>query len=92
MTIPVGTRKALPTDKISNGDRFRESLTIRGILPIILPRSNHKVPELPDCLRYKVRNSIDRMFGKLDQRRRFVTRYEETVPSLESFLNLAAPV
>lgn len=47
MEIPVTTPKALLADKGYDGDRFRESLLIRGILPIIPPRSNRKVPEPP---------------------------------------------
>ena len=48
MAIPVATPKALLADKGYDGDRFRESLLVRGILPIIPPRSNRKVPEHPD--------------------------------------------
>ena len=40
---------------------------MRGILPIIPPRSNRKVPVHPDYRRYKDRNRIERMFGKLKQ-------------------------
>ena len=47
MAIPVASPKALLADKGYDGDRFRESLLIRGILPIIPPRSNRKVPEHP---------------------------------------------
>src|SRR5690606_6483961 len=90
MTIPVATPKALLADKGYDGDRFRESLLIRGILPIIPPRSNRKVPEHPDYRRYKDRNRIERMFGKLKQQRRIATRYDKTILSFESFLNLAA--
>nr|WP_244884873.1 IS5 family transposase [Croceicoccus mobilis] len=90
MTIPVTTPKALLADKGYDGDRFRESLLIRGVLPIIPPRSNRKVPEHPDYRRYRDRNRIERMFGKLKQQRRIATRYDKTVLSFESFLNLAA--
>jgi len=45
---PVATPKALLADKGYESDRFRESLLVRGILPIIPPRSNRKVPEHPD--------------------------------------------
>lgn len=38
---------------------------MRGILPIIPPRSNRKVPEHPDYRRCKGRNRIERIFGKL---------------------------
>jgi IS5 family transposase len=47
MEIPIATPKALLADKGYDGDRFRESLLIRGILPIIPPRANRKVPEHP---------------------------------------------
>ena len=90
MAIPVATPKALLADKGYDGDRFRESLLIRGILPIIPPRSNRKVPEHPDYRRYRDRNRVERMFGKLKQQRRIATRYDKTVLSFESFLNLAA--
>lgn len=82
--------KALLADKGYDGDRFRESLLIQGILPIIPPRSNRKAPEHPGYWRYKDRNRIERMFGKLKQHRRIATRYDKSVLSFESFLNLAA--
>src|SRR3546814_9651165 len=47
-------------------------------------------PAHPDYRRYKGRNRIERMFGKLKQQRRIATRYDKTVLSFESFLNLAA--
>ncbi|WP_297775856.1 IS5 family transposase [uncultured Roseovarius sp.] len=90
MAIPVATPKALLADKGYYGDRFRESLLIRGILPIIPPRSNRKVPEHPDYRRYRDRNRVERMFGKLKQQRRIATRNDKTALSFESFLNLAA--
>ena len=90
MAIPVATPKALLADKGYDGDRFRESLLVRGILPIIPPRSNRKVPEHPDYRRYKDRNRVERMFSKLKQQRRIATRYDKTLLSFESFLNLAA--
>nr|WP_073977010.1 transposase [Erythrobacter donghaensis] len=77
-------------DKSYDGDRLRESLLIRGILPIIPPRSNRKAPEHPDYLRYRDRIRVERMFGKLKQQRRIATRYDKTVLPFDSFLNLAA--
>jgi len=63
---------------------------LRGILPVIPPRSNRKVPEHPNYRRYKDRNRIERMFGILKQQRRIATRYDKTALSFASFLNLAA--
>ena len=90
MENPIAAPKALLADKGYDGDRFRESLLIRGILPIIPPRSNRKLPEHPDYRRYRDRNRVERMFGKLKQQRRIATRYDKTILSFESFLNLAA--
>jgi transposase len=77
MTLPLPKPKALLPDKGYDGDRFRESLLLRGILPVIPPRSNRKVPEHPDYRRYKDRNRVERMFGKLKQQRRIATRYDK---------------
>ena len=90
MALPLHKSKALLTDKSYNGDRFCENLLMRGILPIIPPRSNRKAPVHPDYRRYKDRNRVERMFGKLKQQRRIATRYDKTILSFESFLNLAA--
>ncbi len=90
MALPLPKPKALLADTGYDGDRFRENLLMRGILPIIPPRSNRKVPVHPDYRRYKDHNRIERMFGKLKQQRRIATRYDKTVLSFESFLNLAA--
>lgn len=90
MDIPVATPKALLADTGYDGDDFRESLLLRGILPIIPPRSNRKAPEHPDYRRYRDRNRIERMFNRLKQARRIATRYDKTALSFASFLHLAA--
>lgn len=90
MALPLPKPKALLANKGYDGDRFRGSLLIRGILPIIPARSDRKVPEHPDYRRYRNRNRVERMFGKVKQQRRIATRYDKTVLSFESFLNLAA--
>ena len=90
MALPLPKPTALLADKGYDGDRFRENLLMRSILPIIPPRSNRKAPVHPDYRRYKDRNRVERMFGKLKQQRRIATRYDKTVLSFESFLNLAA--
>ena len=89
MTIPVATPKALLADKGYDGDAFRKSLLMHGILPIIPPRSNREAPEHPDYRRYKDCNRIERMFGILKQQRRIATRYDKTKLSFAIFLNLA---
>jgi hypothetical protein len=48
------------------------------------------VPEHPNYRHYRDRTRVERMFGNVNQRRRIATRYDKTVLSLETFLNLAA--
>lgn len=47
-------------DKGFDGDRFQESLLMRGILPIIPPCTNRTVPQHPDDRRMKNRMPRDR--------------------------------
>ncbi len=65
--LPVAAPKALLADKGYDGDRFRESLLVRGILPIIPLRSKRRVPHYPDYRRYQDRNRVERTFSKLKQ-------------------------
>ena len=90
MELPLPKPNALLADKGYDSDRFRESLLLHGILPIIPPKANRKVPEHPDYRRYRDRNRVERMFNKLKQSRRIATRYDKTALSFESFLNLAS--
>lgn len=90
MELPLPKPNALLADKGYDSDRFRESLLMHGILPIIPPKANRKVPEHPDYRRYRDRNRVERMFNKLKQSRRIATRYDKTALSFESFLNLAS--
>lgn len=83
MALPLPKPKALLADKRYDGDRFRENLLMRGILPTIPPRSNRKVPIHPDYRRYKDRKRVERTFGKLKQQRRIATRYDKTVLARE---------
>lgn len=90
MALPLPKPKALLADKGYDGDRLCENLLLRGILPIIPPRSNRKAPIHPDYRRYRDRNRIQRMFGKRKRQRGIATRYNKSVLSFEDFLNLAA--
>ena len=90
MDLPVAKPKALLADKGYDGDTVRSSLLIRGILPIIPPKSNRREPVTCDFRRYRDRNHIERMFGHLKHQRRIATRYDKSALSFASFLNLAA--
>ena len=71
-------------------DSATQALLLRGILPVIPPRSNRIEPVPCDYRRYKDRNRIERMFNRLKQFRRIATRYDKTAISFLGFLHLAA--
>lgn len=61
-----------------DSDDVRSSLLLKGIGPVIPPKTNRKDPPVCDFKTYKDRNRIERIFGKLKQFRRIATRYDKT--------------
>ncbi len=88
--MPVSRPRLLLADKGYDGDTIREALLLQGILPVIPPKSNRKLPAKCDYRAYKDRNRIERMFNRLKQFRRIATRYDKTAKSYLGFLCLAA--
>ncbi|GAP24054.1 transposase [Gluconobacter frateurii NBRC 101659] len=74
MALPVPNPKAMLADRGYDSDGFRQNLLIHGILPVIPSRKGCSVPQKTDCRRYRDRNRIERMFNRLMQMRRIVTR------------------
>lgn len=77
-------------DKGYDADHVRESLLLKGILPVIPPRSNRKYPQTYDRKAYKDRNRIERMFNQIKQSRWIASRYDKTKTVFMAFLNIAA--
>ena len=90
LDIPVTALKAMLADKGYDGDSVRETLLLRGILPIIPPKANRRDPAPCDFSRYRDRNHVERLFNRLKQSRRIATRYDKTAASFLGFLCLAA--
>ena len=88
--MPVGQPRLFLADKGYDGDDVRSSLLMRGIQPVIPPKSNRRNPPACDYKAYKDRNRIERMFNKLKQFRRIATRFDKTAKSYLGFLCLAA--
>ncbi|EIE48625.1 transposase, IS4 family protein [Citreicella sp. 357] len=61
-------------DRGYDADRFRETLKDKGIRPCIPGRKQRKTPVKYDKRRYKRRNRIEIMFGRLKDWRRGATR------------------
>ena len=63
-------------DRGYDADWFREALKDKGIRPCIPGRKQRKTPVRYDKRRYKRRNRIEIMFGRLKDWRRVATRYD----------------
>ncbi len=90
LKLPVNKPKIMLADKGFDSDDVRSALLMKGIGPVIPPKTNRKDPPACDFKAYKDRNRIERMFGKLKQFRRIATRYDKTKLSYAGFLALAA--
>ena len=70
--------KWLLGDRGYDADWFREALKDKGIRACIPSRKQRKKLVKYDKLRYKRRNQIEIMFGRLKDWRRVATRYDTT--------------
>ena len=90
--------KGLPQVECLLGDRgydadwFREGLKDKGIRACTPGRKQRKVSVKYDKRRYKSRNRIEIMFGRLKDWRRVATRYDRCPKAVLSAIALAAIV
>jgi transposase len=75
-----------------DADWFRDALKDKGIKPCIPGRKQRKTPVKYDKRRYKRRNRIEIMFGRLKDCRRVATRYDRCPKVFLSAIALAAIV
>lgn len=80
----------LIADKGYDADHWRAWLKRCRIQPVIPNRSNRKSPHAFDTTRYRNRNVIERMFGRLKDFRRVATRYDKNANNFLAALCLAA--
>ena len=82
----------LLADRGYDADWFRETLVDKGTTPCIPGRKSRKKTVKYDKRRYKRRNRIERMFGRLKDWRRVATRYDRSPTVFLSAIALAATV
>ena len=88
--LPVA--RQLLADKGYDADWFRDALQEKGIKPCIPGRKSRAKPVKYDKRRYKRRNRIEIMFGRLKDWRRVATRYDRCPTVFFSAVALAATV
>ncbi|HEV7416774.1 MAG TPA: IS5 family transposase, partial [Tianweitania sediminis] len=79
-------------DRGYDADWFRDALEAKGIKPCIPGRKSRNAPVRHDKRRYKRRNRIEIMFGRLKDWRRVATRYDRCPTVFFSAIALAATV
>jgi len=78
-------------DKAYDADRIRDMIWEQGAIAVIPSKSNRKMPKEFDAERYKLRNLVERFFGRLKASfRRIATRYEKTSQNFMAMIKLAA--
>jgi len=80
----------LLADKAYDAGHFREFLSGRKIEPVIPAKSNRKVHIPHDKKRYKQRNTVERMFGRIKDWRRVATRYDKLARNFMAAICLAS--
>ena len=69
---------------------MRGDLRRRGIIAVIPQLKTEKTPRLIDGRRYRERNVVERLVGRLKEYRRITTRYDKRAVSYLAFVQLAA--
>ena len=90
LTEHLPAAQYLLADKAYDADHWRAQLKRRKICPVIPNKSNRKHPHPFNRKRYRGRNVIERMFGRLKDFRRVATRYDKNAENFLAGLCLAA--
>jgi len=83
---------ALLGDKAYDADPLIDTLTQRGITPVIPPKANRKAPRACDFALYCERNLIERFFNKLKHFRAIATRYDKLAKIFLAGVQLASAI
>lgn len=71
-------------------DSFIDTLTKRGITPVIPPKANRKTPRACDFSLYCERNLVERFFNQLKHFRAIATRYDKLARNFLAGVQMAA--
>ena len=71
--------QAVAADRAYDANSFRRFLQQRGLASVIPGRRNRLEQVAVDKKRYRLRNTVERMFARLKQFRRFAMRFERTL-------------
>ena len=94
-TLLAGVPAACPVESVSadkgyDSDEIRRLLKQKGVESVIPSLSCRKVKIAHDEVKYRQRNRVERLFGKLKKFRRVATRYEKLGATFLAFVQLTA--
>ncbi len=82
--------EAFLADRGYDADAIREEIEVAGVEAVIPAKVNRRNPAPHDCAKYKWRNLIERLSGKLKNWRGVATRYDKTKESYLGFVAFAS--
>ena len=82
--------KVLIADRGYDADRIRKDVEAAGGSSVIPGRQGRKQPIPIDRFAYRLRNRIERTFGRMKNARRMATRYDQTAASYLGFVQVTA--
>lgn len=77
-------------DRAYDAVAFQDAIKAIGAEPVIPPNPTRKHPHAYDHARYKARNQIERLIGRLKRFRRIATRYDRRALYFLSAVQLVA--
>lgn len=80
----------LLADRGYDGDSIRAKLNAGNVLPVIPMRKSRNKRIGADRSLYRLRNLVERCFNKLKNARRVATRYDKTMESFLSFIDITS--
>ena len=83
---------ALIGDKAYDADPLIDTLTERGITPVIPPKANRRTPRDCDFALYCERNLVERFFNKLKHFRAIATRYDKLARNFLAAVQLVSAI
>ena len=75
-------------DKAYDSDNIRKFLEYQGIKAVIPPKSNRKRLFPYDQTKYRMRQKVERFFGRIKEFRRLATRYDKLAKTFMAFVHL----
>ena len=88
----AGSIQRLIADKAYDTNSFRQLLAQLGV-DAVIPSIRRRKPLIPhDVTAYRLRNLIERMFGRLKDFRRIATRYDKLARNFMAAVAIAATI